>query len=298
MKITTIEPFRCKLGEGPLWDVREQALYGTDLLNRSIWRYDPATGERDEWVFADQTGSFALREGGGAIVALTSGLYLCDFTSRTQHPIVDPCAWDEQLQLNDGKVDRAGRFVVGSVHQSGAAATAGFYSVGRDLAVATLDSGFVVTNGPCWSPAGDILYVADTATGDIVAYDYDTATGAASGRRLFANTAALGGGPDGATVDAAGFLWSAICGGSKVVRYAPDGAVALVIDMPTPLISSVMFGGPDLDRLFVTSIDGAAAALDIEMAARNPVPHDEYSGALFVIDGLGVTGIPEPRFAG
>lgn len=165
MKITTIEPFRCKLGEGPLWDVREQALYGTDLLHRSIWRYDPATG-------------------------------------------------------------------------------------------------------------------------------------AASGRRLFANTAALGGGPDGATVDAAGFLWSAICGGSKVVRYAPDGAVALVIDMPTPLISSVMFGGPDLDRLFVTSIDGAAAALDIEMAARNPVPHDEHSGAVFVIDGLGVTGLPEPRFAG
>ena len=101
---------------------------------------------------------------------------------------------------------------------------------------------------------------------------------------------AFGGLPDGATVDAEGRVWVAICGGAKVVCFEPDGAVARVIDMPVPLVSSVMFGGPDLDKLYVTSIDGAAIG-------RN-VPRDAQSGGLFVVEGLGVRGLPEPRFAG
>jgi sugar lactone lactonase YvrE len=298
MDITAIESFRCKLGEGPVWDVAEQALYGTDLLARSIWRYDPAADTRQSWSFADYTGSFALRESGGAIVALSSGLYLYDFVTGAQRLIADVCAHDEQLQLNDGKVDRQGRFVVGSVHTSGTQALAAWHGVAADLSVRTLDRDVAVTNGPCWSPDGTIFYAADSMRGDIFAYDYDVADGGVSNRRVFANTLALGGIPDGATVDAQGFVWTAICGGSKVVRYAPTGEIALTIAMPTPLISSVIFGGRDLDRLFVTSIDGEAAAREIPAAAANPVPSDPFSGAVFVIDGLGITGLPERRFAG
>jgi L-arabinonolactonase len=297
MKITRIEPFRHKLGEGPVWDAGEQALYGADLLARKIWRYDPVQGDYKDWFLTDQVGSFALRETGGALVALASGLYLFDFATGVRTLIADPCAHDEQVQLNDGKADPAGRFLVGSVHVAGKAGAA-LHSVGRDHSVTTLDTGYQVTNGPCWSPDGTIFYLADTAAGNIYAYGYDCSTGTASRRRLFANTLGLGGVADGATVDEEGCLWTALCGGSKIVRYDREGSVALAIDMPTPLVSSVMFGGRDLDRLFVTSIDGAAAAREIPMAAANPVPSDENSGALFVVDGLGIRGIAERRFGG
>jgi L-arabinonolactonase len=298
MKITRIESFRHKLGEGPLWDPVEGVLYGADVLGRQLWRYDPARGDYDTWTFSGTVSALALRARGGAIVATSGGLQFFDFTTAKPTLIENVCARDPMLLLNDGKVDAAGRFIVGDVYKSGEKAEASLYSVDINAGVRVLDSDYIVSNGPCWSPNGAVFYCAETVRGDIYTYDYDTRHGTVSGRRLFTNTLALGGSPDGTTVDADGCLWTALCGGSKVVRYRSDGAPTMTIDLPTQLVSSVMFGGPDLDRLFVTSIDGAAAAREIEMAAKNPAPHDDNSGALFVIDGLGITGVPERRFAG
>jgi sugar lactone lactonase YvrE len=114
-------------------------------------------------------------------------------------------------------------------------------------------------------------------------------------RRTFVNTSDLGGLPDGATVDADGLVWIAVFRAGKIAVYRPDGRLERVIDMPVRLVSSVAFGGPDLDRLYVTTIahdvaggahgDGAGAA-------------DDLAGSLFVVEGLGVRGRPEPSFAG
>lgn len=265
---------------------------------RSIWRYDPVSGARQSWQFRDQVGSFALRRTGGALVALTSGLFLFDFATGQLKPLGNPCAADPKLQLNDGKVDPAGRFVVGSVHTSALVNTAALYTVDTDRTISTLDDDYIVVNGPCWSVDGKTFYVADSVRQVIYAYDYDVARGAATDRRVFAQVRGLGGIPDGATCDSQGFLWSALCGAGKVVRFTRAGAVDRIIEMPTPLVSSVTFGGRNLDRLFVTSIDPAAAAAEIEMAANTPHKSDENSGELFVVDGLDVTGVAERRFAG
>ena len=291
MNITRLEGLRCKLGEGPVWDVAEQALYGVDVLGRQLWRHDPASGSFQTWAFKDQLGSFALRQQGGALLALSSGLTLFDFHTGEQRLLTDVCAHDAQLQLNDGKTDALGRFLVGSIHTLAQQPAAALFSVGADLSVRTLDTGFIISNGPCFSPDGGTFYVADSVRHEIYAYDYTLATGTLGRRRLFANTASLGGIPDGATVDAEGAVWVALCGAGQVLRFWPDGSLALTLPMPTPLVSSVVFGGPQLDRLFVTSIDAAAAAAEIEMAAGNAAPSDENSGAIFVVDGLGVQGV-------
>jgi sugar lactone lactonase YvrE len=109
-----------------------------------------------------------------------------------------------------------------------------------------------------------------------------------SNRRLFANTRELGGIPDGATVDRDGLMWMAICEGAKVVAFRPDGKIERIIEMPVKLPASVMFGGPDLDLLYVTTIDPALLGRPAEPGA----------GELFVIEGLGTRGLPEPRYAG
>ena len=288
MEITRLDLPRRSVGEGPVWDVAEQALYYIDILAKAVFRWHPASGAHRRWDLPDMVGSMALRERGGAIVALTDGIHTLDFETGKTVPLalIDPP--EPAIQLADGKVDRSGRFVFGTSHRKASEPLGGLYSLGRDATITPLDSGLTLGNGPCWSPDNRVLYHADSMAHTIYAYDYDLASGTASNRRIFFETSEYGPIPDGATVDRDGDLWVAICEGGVVLRLSPEGEVKRVIDMPTKLPASCMFFGPGLDRLFVPSIDPS-------FLGREP---DEQDGYCFVIDGLGVKGLPEPRFGG
>ena len=133
-----------------------------------------------------------------------------------------------------------------------------------------------------------MLYFADSYKYEIYAYDYDIETGKVANRRVFVNTRELGGMPDGATVDCEGRLWSALYGGGKVVAFRPDGSLERVIEMPVRFSSSVMFGGRDLSDLYVTTIEHNEGGAPVE----------EDAGAVYIIEGTGARGVPEPRWAG
>jgi len=288
MKVTRLPLPRCSVGEGPVWDKGEQALYYIDILNRRVMRWDPASGNHSTWAMPAMIGSMALRERGGAIVALPDGIHALDFESGAVTPfaLFDPA--DPNVQLADGKVDRAGRFVFGTSHRQAKEPIGGLYSLGTDGKISKLDEGLILGNGPCFSPDDRTLYHADSMRQTIYAYDYELATGTATNRRAFFHTMDYGPIPDGATVDADGDLWVAICEGGVVLRLSPEGDVKQVIEMPTRLPASCMFFGPELDRLFVPSID--PSFLGRELA--------EADGWCYVIDGLGVQGLPEPRYLG
>lgn len=288
MKITRLPLPRCSVGEGPVWDEAEQALYYIDILEKRVMRWDPATGDHHGWDVPAMIGSMALREGGGAIVALPDGVYALDFDSGAVTPfaLFEPA--DPNIQLADGKVDRAGRFLFGTSHRQAKEPIGGLYSLGPDGTITQLDDGGILGNGPCFSPDDRTLYHADSMRQTIYAYDYDLATGAASNRRAFFDTTPYGPIPDGATIDAAGDMWVAICEGGVVLRLSPVGEVKQVIEMPTKLPASCMFFGAEFDRLFVPSIDPS-------FLGREPA---EADGWCYVIDGLGVQGLPEPRYRG
>jgi sugar lactone lactonase YvrE len=173
----------------------------------------------------------------------------------------------------------------------------GLWRLDPDFAVTQVDGGIICSNGPCWSPDDRHFYFADTFQDEIWVYDYDLATGTPSNRRLFASTKGDGGVADGSTVDAEGCVWNAQLISGDLVRYAPDGSVERRIGMPVRNITSVMFGGERLDEIYVTSM----------ARVRHPAVHDRFAveakpqflaGSLFRITGLGITGVPEPRFAG
>jgi len=287
MKIQRIGDITCELGEGPVWDAEEQALYFVDILGKKIGRYDYAADAFATWSTKATVGSLALRKEGGAIVAFGDGFGLFDFGSGDVTMLGDPEAHLPSTVWSDGKVDPRGRFLAGTVAIDQKSMICGLYSVDQGR-ITKLDDGFGITNGPCWSPDGRTFYYADCVPCDIYAYDYDIETGAIANRRVFANTRHLGGIPDGATVDTEGRLWSAICMAGKIACWLPDGTLDRVIEVPPKFVSSVMFGGPKLDRLFVTSIYGPTLGFEA----------DVVGGQLFVIDGLGATGLPEPRYAG
>jgi L-arabinonolactonase len=293
VRITQVDTPRCIIGEGPVWDVAEQALYFIDILGKKVLRFDPASGETREWTVPEVIGSMALREsagraGGSALVALATGVHTLDFESGACAMLATSSDLNEMVQLADGKVDRRGRFIVGSSDRAMEKARGKLYVLEGDATLREIDNDIIIANGPCWSPDNSILYHSDSIRNTIFAYDYDVDTGTAANRRVFASTADLGGIPDGATIDADGCMWMAICEGQKVVQFRPDGALERVIDMPVKCPASVMFGGAALDQLYVTSLSPA-------FLGREEAPLD---GCTFVIEGLGVTGLAEPRYAG
>ena len=278
-----------RLGEGPLWDVEEQAFYWVDTRGARIHRLDWATGERREFSVPDMIGSMALRKGGGAVIALRNGVHTFDFETGEATLVSDPESTDPSTRFNDGKVDRQGRFLTGTMQtRISREARGSIYRLDPDLSLHCLKGGVIVANGPCFSPDGETFYFADTGRRAILAYDYDTATGAIGEERVAVDTSPFDSGPDGGTVDRDGFLWSALVHVGRIARFAPDGTLDRMIDMPCTRPASVMFGGPDLDILFVPSIRDSG-----NLRGERPI-----DGALFAVHGLGVTGLPEPRFAG
>ena len=292
MKIEILLDVKTELGEGPLWDVEEQRLYWIDSFGKKVFRCTADGREIRAWDVPERIGSMALRSrGGGAILSLANGFHFLDFKSGETQLIVDPEPDMPGNRLNDGKVDRRGRFIAGSMDMNEDGPNGSLYRLDPDLSLHKLDDKIVCSNGPCWSPDDSTFYFSDTWSGEIWAYDYDIETGNVSNRRAFTKLdMSTGGAADGSTVDAEGYLWNAQVYDGKLIRYAPDGKVDRVIDMPVKKVTSVNFGGPNLDILYVTSM------------AKPPLPRfpkdGVQGGSLFAIHDLGVRGVPEPRFGG
>jgi len=290
------------LGEGPIWDAHEGALYWVDgtgrrVGNPSIWRLDPRSGRTRHWSLEHDVGAMALRREGGAVLALDDGFYFFDFDSEALDLIAPIDAHEPRSRLNDGKVDRHGRFFAGGMDDQEELGMCALWRLDPSLTVHKVDEGIICSNGPCWSPDDRTFYFADTFQRTMWAYDYDLASGALGNKRPFASTASEAGFFDGSTVDVEGCVWNALVIGGDLIRYTPDGEVERRIGMPVKNITSLCFGGEALDEIYVTSM----------ARVRHPAVHDHFAqqarpqfgaGSLFRIRGLGIRGLPEPRFAG
>jgi L-arabinonolactonase len=286
MEIIPISDERCHLGEGPLWDQAEQALYWVDSLAPRLFRHDHESESTRSWDLPGRTvGSLAVRRSGGLILAMEQGFHGFDPSTGRLDLIAAPIVRDD-IRFNDGKVDRAGRFLAGGMNRDylHASEPAGsMFRLDTDLSVVPVLDGFVCFNGPCFSPDGGTIYVTGRDMTAIEAFDYDMATGTASGGRVLID----GINPDGATVDAEGFVWSAQWDDQSLLRISPQGEIVARLDVPGQVVTSLMFGGPDLDIVYVTT------ATRGEEGGGSP-----DAGRTLALLGTGYKGLAEPRFGG
>jgi len=288
--LRVVVPAANAIGESPVWSVREQALYWVDVEGKLVQRFVPGSGVLDRWSVPEVTSSIGLRRQGGLVAATRAGFAFLDTETGAVTPIVHPEAEVFGNRFNDGKVDRRGRFWAGTKNlQNTPDPTGAVYRLDIDGSARRIDDGISCTNGIAWSPDDRTLYLCDTWIRRIYHYAFDAQTGDVGHRRLLIELTAELGYPDGLTVDADGFLWSAHYNGWRITRYAPDGRVDQVVRMPVQHVTSLTFGGPDLRTLFVTS---ASARLSAEARADQP-----DAGHLFAFEP-GVTGLPEPEFLG
>jgi len=277
------------LGEVPVWDPARCCLWWTDVFRPAIHRLDVASGEVKSWTPPDKVHSFALREAGGLVIAGRQGLALWDPETDKHTPLGDPREDPKGTLLNDGRADRQGRFWVGTMDKMLKRPSGTLYRLEPNGTIQAAADGITLSNGVAFSPKGDVLYFTDSLTKNIFAYDLDANTGALANKRVFADTKALPGIPDGATVDAEGHLWSARFDGSRVLRHTPDGGVAEEIKLPVSRVTSCALGGPKLKTLYITT---AFFRLTEEQRAT-----ESLAGALFAVE-VNVPGVPEPRYRG
>lgn len=278
--------FGAILGEGPVWVAREQALYWVDIVGGDLFRWSEAGGAK-RIAISRPLCSIVPRASGGFVGGSYAG-----FVALDEHfeitPITNPEPDCPQNRMNDGKVDRDGRFWAGTMSRDESGNNGSLYRLDTGLDCTLIDGGYGVTNGPAFSPDGQTMYHTNSGRQTIYAFDLDE-TGAARNKRIFARFGDGEGYPDGMTVDAEGCLWVALWDGWCLRRLSPQGERLAQIAVPVQRPTSCAFGGPDLDRLFVTS-----ARRDFDDAALLGQPQ---AGGLLAIKP-GVSGIAELPFAG
>lgn len=265
-------PHRCRLGESPLWHPDEQRLYAVDIPGRQVLRWREGADAPDVWPQDEEPGCIAARAGGGLLVARRDGLWALDTDTGAQQRLSPPPYDPARLRFNDGKVDPAGRFWVGTISDAREPEAALYRFDGT--AFAPQATGLTTANGLAWSPDGRLIHWADTKTHRVHVADFDVTTGTLGAPRVFIEfqprTAgqAYGGRPDGAAMDAEGAYWVAMFEGGCLLRIAPDGQVLRRVTLPVSCPTMVTFGGADLRTLFVTTARDKRPADEL---AREPL---------------------------
>jgi L-arabinonolactonase len=288
----------CTLGEGLVWCPRRQALLWTDIEEARLWMHTPSTGRTRSWALPDRVGAFALCASGRVLLGLAKALAFADIDRHDGAGVVPllsvtPVEADEpRTRINDGRTDRDGHFVFGTMnerHGDGGARIGHFYqySMRHGLRRLTIDP-VAISNSLCFSPDGRTIYFADSLDRRILQGDYDADAARVSRVREFVRLGPDEGLPDGSVVDAEGCLWNAAWAAGRVRRYTPDGRLDREITMAALNTTCPAFGGAALADLYVTS-----SRQEMDAAALARLPH--AGGVFHVVPG--VSGLADPLFA-
>jgi sugar lactone lactonase YvrE len=275
-------------GEGPIW--WGNSLFYVDIAGNKLLRLNPETSEESMWDVGERIGTIVpCKNDDEVIYAGDTGYVRFNLKTGSKTALADPeASMRGKNRFNDGKCDPAGRFWAGTISMVKDTGSANLYCLDTDGSLSLKVSGVTNSNGICWSSDATKMFYIDTPTQNVRAYDYDLESGAISNARVVVDTVAHGynSSPDGMTIDADGMLWVAFCHGGCVVRFDPRTNKELQrVDLPCIETTACAFGGENLDRLFVTT--------GIKADLKEP-----DAGKVFVIDGLGIKGVPAFAFKG
>jgi D-xylonolactonase len=268
----------CDTGEGPTWNRAEQRLYWTDIPTGRVFRYDPQAGKHEQCLGGRLVAAFTIQEDGSFLLFGKNGS-ISIWSDGAVSEIVPEIPSEVGTRFNDVAVDPAGRVFCGTMSSS--THPGRLFRLNNDASLDVLIEGVGISNGIGFTTDRRTMYLSESKPGLIHAFDYDEVEGSIRNQRIFAEVPPDDGVPDGLTVDADNYVWSARWDGYCAVRYAPDGSIDRKISFPVPKVSSLIFGGPDFTDLYVTTAGGHQKHVDGPLA-----------GSLFVVKNAG-KGVPD-----
>ena len=280
MQPELIADYNCVVGEGPLWHPDEQAVYWVDIPQGRLFRYDPASGDHSQIFEGTQIGGFTIQADGNLLLFMERGA-IATLRNGSLDYIVREIPAERETRFNDVCADPAGRVFCGTMPAPDHPGS--LYRLDPDGSLTQVLTGIGISNGIGFTPDRKRMYYTDSPTHNIYIFDYDIDTGEISNRRVFVHTGESDGIPDGMTVDAEGYVWSARWDGSSLVRYSPQGEQERRIWFPARKVSSVIFGGADYTDMYITTAGGQ------DKTAEGP-----GAGCLYRLN-LGIQGKPEFR---
>lgn len=282
------------LGEGPVWDAKQEIIYWIDILNGHLHSYQPKNKIQKTIPLNQLIGSYALSSNGKIIAALKEGIYWVDKQTGDKELIIQPETELPNNRFNDGKCDPAGRFWAGTMSLTEDKEAGSVYVVEKNkntkiVSSKKVISNVTISNGMAWSKDVGTFYYIDTPSSEVVAYDYDLNTGQIKNKRVVITIPVSEGLPDGMTIDTEGMLWVAHWGGWQVTRWNPyTGEQLYAIPLPAAKITSCTFGGPHLSDLYISS---AKVGLSSQELLEQPL-----AGSLFVVPNCGYQGFAAYEF--
>ena len=246
--------YKCITGEGPLWHAQEQRVYWVDIPQGRLFRYHPATRQH-ELAFENPLyiGGFTMQADGALLLFMEHGAIKL-WRNGSLTTVFEDLPDERGARFNDVIADPRGRVFGGTMPGNGHGGR--LYRLEPDRGLSRVLEGLGLPNGMGFSPDARRFYLTDSNSREIYVFNYDEASGGLENQRVFARIPAGQGVPDGLTVDAEGYVWSARWDGGVLVRYTPGGEVDMTIPFPARKVSSVTFGGPTYDDIFITTAGG------------------------------------------
>lgn len=288
MKAKPALDIKAQLGEGALWDYKNNRLLWIDIEQGILHVFDPKTGKNESFEQGMRIGTVVPIDTGGFVVALEDGVYTFDPVAGKKIKRAAPPELNPGIRFNDGKCDPSGRFWAGTMSLKNEPNAGALYRFDGDFSFKKMIDRVSISNGIVWSKDKKRMYYIDTPTRKVTAYDYDDATGHISNGKTTIEIPAGMGSPDGSVLDAEGMLWIGMWGGGCVTRWNPEtGELLQKIDIPALNVTSCAFGGEGLETLYVTT-----ASIGMPEEKKKTYPD---AGKLFALKP-GVKGIPASYF--
>ncbi len=278
MEPELLADYQCQVGEGPLWHPMEKRVYWTDILTGRLFWYEPATGRHKQCYQGEQVGGFTIQADGSLLLFMARGAVAIWKNGKLDY-VIKEIPEERETRFNDVIADPEGRVFCGTMPTK--TRLGRLYLLERNGSIKKVLDGIGISNGMGYTLDLKQMYYTDSQVRKIYLFNYDRKTGAITNQRVFVETPEGEGVPDGMTVDAQGYVWSARWDGWGLFRYAPDGKLERKVTFPAKKVSSVIFGGEDYSDMYVTTAGG-----------QDKKANGQGAGALFRLR-LGIKGRPE-----
>jgi len=278
-----VAPLSLQVGENPLWHPEAATLYFIDIFGGTVHAYIPEKESYQEVCKTHVTGGFTIQEDGSLLLFQDGRLSVMSLNGSVRE--VASGLLPHNKRFNDVIADPEGRVYAGAMEEG----SGRLYRFDPDGTVTEIFDGFGIPNGMGFTPDLTGMYFTDSVPHLIYYFDYDRKTGALTNRRVFAEIPHEQGLPDGMTMDAEGYIWSAIWYGGKIKRFAPDGTLDQEIAIPANQTASATFGGPNLSDLYISTSSSNAAD---SMKPAGLDPNLFKGGGLYRVRLEGIQGRP------